>query len=495
LNLATKYLTVYLEGHSMKFLRLKITAGVVLITMMFAAQAFTQAGGIPCDNPCAADPTWFPRTPRPAFQKPNPDEDCDFYRPAWQYLLYLIQEETPGSGPRLLGLDHPDDLFGRPTVARFPSAGKGILRLAPRVAFNGDPLAGAEINQAGSKGVLVDPTTGRAVYYSVHLNEIFSKFIRDNKYDTVLNLKNAPSDQEFPRGSAEFKTSWRILPEGDPGDGYITTTATISKLAKVGVQIVIDSTQKETNKTVALLGIHVVFVLDGHPEFIWATFEHNNNAPELNTTQIKTPPGAPIDAKPVDNLKSWSLYRKGTPANACNLNNKGHLNLDTTSQILNPATDVFRQFHFGNDDESCVIETLNQSVYDGIDASLPKLPDGDAKKRLAALKNYSLRGAMWLNNPAYFREGVDFALLDEEDPKKKILGGDQQLSNAAIETFTQTWTAMTPPAGNQPGSRNSSFCFDCHTTLPKSVGSVTLPAKRLNVSQTLVQRYFQAAAP
>ena len=43
-------------------------------------------------------------------------------------------------------------------------------------------------------------------------------------------------------------------------------------------------------------------------------------------------------------------------------------------------------------------------------------------------------------------------------------------------------------------SRLSNFCFDCHTTMSKSVGNVSLPALRLNVSQTLVQRYFLAAA-
>src|SRR5262249_46853656 len=158
-----------------------------------------------------------------------------------------------------------------------------------------------------------------------------------------------------------------------------------------------------------------------------------------------------------------------------NKNNKGMLTLNAGDQTLSPVTDVFRQFHFGNDDEPCVIETLNQSVYDGISASLAKATNPDAKKRLEALKNYSLRGAMWLNNPAYFREGVDFALLDEQDQTKKILGGDPQLSNAVIETFTQPWKPM------MAGSRQSSFCFDCHRTVAQSLGNVTLPALRLNV--------------
>jgi hypothetical protein len=476
----------------MRFFRLASLVGA-LLTSWFAARL--APGQTPCKHPCGADPGWFPVTELPKFQKPDPDVDCEFYRPAWQYLLYLTQEAVPGSGPRLLDLDRTDDLFGHPAISRFPKAHKGVLALAPRVALDRDPMVGAEINQAGSKGILVDQSTGRAVYYSVHFNEVFSKFIRDHKLDDALNLKNAPPDLEFPRGAAEIKTSWRILPDNDPGDGFITAKATISKLASVGGEVVIDSNATEANKTVALLGIHVVFVLDGHPEFIWATFEHDNNAPELNRTRVTTPPGAAADETVVDNAKSWTLYHQGTAAKDCNIGNKGSkqkVTLNAAQQTLSPVTQVFRRFHFGNDDEPCVIETLNQSVHNQLTAALQTLPPGDNKTRMGALRNYSLRGAMWLNNPAYFREDVDVALLDELNPSSKILGGDPQLSNAAIETFTQPWNAAT---GN-PASRNSKFCFDCHRTMPDSrtVGSlqITLGPKRLNVSQTLVQRYFQA---
>jgi len=472
-------------------LSLPCAAAFLIVVAFTVAAPRLRPGGQPppCDKPCAADSAWFPATPKPNFQKPNPDLDCDFYRPAWQYLLYLIQEETPGSGPRLLALDHPDNVFGRPAVSRFPEAKKGTLRLAPRVALSRDPLSGAEINQASSRGILVDPTTRRAVYYGVHFNEVFSKFLFDNGYNNVLSLANAPPDQEFPRGSAEIKTAWRILPPGDQGDGYLTVSATVSQLRTVGDAIVIDPTATE-DRAVALLGIHVVFVLDGHPEFIWATFEHNNNAPELNQMRVEKPPGAdPNAAVPVDPAKGWSLYRKGKKANECNQNNKGKNMILAADQTLTPVTDVFRQFHFGNDDEPCTIETLNRSVSDQITASLPQVKNEDARKRLAAMKNYSLRGAMWLNNPAYFREGVDFALLDEQDGNKKILGGDLQLSNAVIETFTQHWAAGTAQG------RNSTFCFDCHRTMPQTLPgtAITLRALRLNVSQTLVQRYLHAA--
>ncbi|MDB5392270.1 MAG: hypothetical protein JWM11_7916, partial [Planctomycetaceae bacterium] len=218
-----------------------------------------------------------------------------------------------------------------------------------------------------------------------------------------------------------------------------------------------------------------------------------DNAPELNSTHVTMPPGFPMGAMPVDKMNNFTLYRKGKTVDECNQNNSGVLKLTDATQTLTPVTDVFREFHRGNDDEPCTIDTLNQSVHDGIAAALPKLKDGDSKTRLAALKNYNLMGAMWLNNPAYFREGVDFVLLDEIDPSKKILGGDKQLSNATIETFSQDWVAMTGSTPTMPASRNSQFCFDCHRTTQQGKNGVNLPAMRLGVSQTLVQRYFQAA--
>ena len=47
----------------------------------------------------------------------------------------------------------------------------------------------------------------------------------------------------------------------------------------MGGAVVIDRTKAES-VTVALIGLHVVGVVEDHPEFVWATFEHEDNAPD-----------------------------------------------------------------------------------------------------------------------------------------------------------------------------------------------------------------------
>jgi hypothetical protein len=95
---------------------------------------------------------------------------------------------------------------------------------------------------------------------------------------------------------------------------------------------------------------------------------------------------------------------------------------------------------------------------------------------LAVWKNYSLTGAVWLNNPAYFREGADFAKEDEGDPTKLILGGERKLSNSTMETFTQS---------------SKVNCFTCHRTFGESLnGMQVFPPKRIGVSHILTNDYI-----
>jgi hypothetical protein len=141
---------------------------------------------------------------------------------------------------------------------------------------------------------------------------------------------------------------------------------------------------------------------------------------------------------------------------------------DPMKQTLEPTVPVFREFAFGGDEDGGqTIDSLNQSVRARI-----------TTPELAVWKNYMLIGAMWLNNPAYFREDVNFTELDRADPSKKIIGGDKRLSNSTIETFTQH-------ADNQGYGK---FCFDCHNT--KAVKE--FPPKRLGVSHVLTNVYNHA---
>ncbi len=426
-----------------------------------------------CPAPAAE---WFPKTPPPANSKPDRDCDCGFYKWAWQTFLYITQPDTDGR-PRFLNFETPTGLFKEGATPRFlqskilqAKAKNRMLVLAPRLEKEAAVGDLDSVLQAESQGILVDQN-GRVVYYAQHINPVFVKFVNDNGYTDTTKLKNAPADQKFPTGSLELKSSWKIVAPGEDSSKFFTTRALVPKLVLKAGKIVIDPNDTR-EETVALLGLHVVGVVEGHPEFIWATFEHNLNAPNLPETM------KPDATTPVDSTRTWTLYAKGTRASDCN-QRPGHAPqapltfVDQTKQILDPKVSVFR--HFPSDDNQ--IADLNKTVQE-------QLPNN-----LAVWKNYSLMGAVWLNNPdPDFKLDVDFKKADDdqikahpeigEDPAKRILGGEREMSNASMETFTQP----------------TQSCFSCHKTQAVGVphSEDAFPAKLISVSHVLTNAYINS---
>jgi hypothetical protein len=415
------------------------------------------------DPPCLAPAKWFPNTPPPANAKPNPNLDCDFYSWAWETFLYITQEEHAGSGPRFLRYTTPVQLFGHDADARFPETATKLLILAPRFGEVKFPQTNDVFRQASTNGVLVDQN-GHAVFYATHMNADFVKFVKDNQLTNLQKLHDAPADLKFPKGSLELKSSWKIVQKGEDTTKFFTTQAVIPllKLAADGKTIEVD-TKTTQPQTVALLGLHVVGVVDGHPEFIWATFEHDDNAPNL-PDKVN-----PTDAVPVDPDHGFTLYPKGALASDSNQNNRKTLAFaDVARQLLQPKTSVFRQFKFGGEDQPQPIIELNATVH----VLLPK--------RLAVWKNYSFRGAVWINNPATdFKPDMNFGTINDgiTDDSKKILGGEAKLSNTTMETFSQA----------------TQNCFHCHTSEALPDGS--LGPKLFNVSHILTDAFVNGQPP
>lgn len=396
------------------------------------------------NDSCFALPSWFPRTPPPTNARPDPNSDCDFYRWAWQTFLFATQPINGERGaPQFLAFQTAYEMFGS---APRHSHGPALF-----IPGNLDSVL-----QPGSLAILVD-RNGRAVYYATHLNSQFVKFIRDKGYTDLSKFKEAPIGEYFPKGSVELKSSWRVIGTGEDSRRFFTIRARIPLLTTAANgEVAIDSLRSR-EQTLALIGLHVVGVVEGHPEFIWATFEHDDNAPDLPSS-LK-----PDAAEPVDSLKSWSLYLRGANAADCNKKVATLKLVDRKRQILNSRISVFREFVFGGDDDPNVIRTLNDSVHHMLPA-------------ISVWRNYSFMGAMWLNNPDRdFKESSDFNKLAAALAGTKVLGGDTKLSNTTMETFTQS----------------NENCFSCHNTMAQSIGQGDgIPGKRLNMSHALSAAYM-----
>lgn len=402
-------------------------------------------------QPCVAPAAWFPQsqTPEPDPNQPF-DSFCAFHQWAWQSFLWLTQPD--GDTTRF-------ETF--PTVAdviageRAP-ASAGPMRLAVRaekVDRPAEPLS--EISQANSMGVLVDHG-GRVTYYAQYVNPTMFEEIVSKRWNDPTVLNEIPPDTEFQVGDVELKASWKILAEGEDGSGFLVRKALVDRLVQTaGGGIAVDTDAPPIEVSVALVGLHVVGWVEGHPEAVWATFEQDDNAPDLAPSQS---PSAPVSDR------DWTFYTADTLALDCNQLNSTLLVLDPATQTVTPVTQVCRQFPHGMvagstdpDDQQnlAAITSLNQSV----------------KSQLAAdnlWRNYFEVGAIW----------TDGNLQPNDDLQANRLGSTL-LNSSTIETFTQN-----------VASENN--CFSCHNTLmynPTDPSIQPLQGTNLNVSHIIMEAY------
>lgn len=474
---------------------------------------------------CAASDDWLPHTPelQQYLPLPHPSSECPFYRGGWQNFLHAMEPDASGR-PALLGYPMIDTVF-TPTVA--PTGTRAYL---------------GDIKQAGGREILVDQN-GNSLYYAIHVNQAFADFIRANGLETAEALRAYPSDPvkktlTFPPGVVEFKSAWQVV-EGDEAAvaaqtaDYIAMTTTVPTLSQdPTTKRIVEDRYTPRTVTVRLLAIHVVFTLPGHPEFIWASFEHSTGTPDTQAADLQRDVAPTIGGEnptladplnlmndtvvsPADHI----LYKGGTSAKLGNqavAENKLTL---VGQKFPAQGTSVYRMFPASKSNTTHpddAITSLNHNVEAlfAEKAAAGLLSAGDRRG------HYRLVGAQWMDKPRFFkldsplqndesspfltdhveRQGdqtvtVPGVSLDEltrdivengSDADLSILAGEDRLSSTAMESFTQG-----------PSSFNN--CFTCHNTqaitangIPLSRDKTGTPVKLLdpgllNVSHVLTQ--------
>jgi hypothetical protein len=469
-------------------------------------------------NVCEASAEWLedPNGTPPVqmfLPLPHPGGECPFYRGGWQNFLIATEPDSEGR-PRLVSYPTIDTIF-TPKVPHKPGR-----------AFLGG------IKQAGGRQIVIDQN-GNTLYYGIHVNQAYADFIHANHLETADALRAYPNDPVqsklfFPAGVVELKSAWQVV-EGDVAGqtvDYISMTTTVPTLAQDPVTHVITE-DRDTPRTVTvrLLALHVVYTLPGHPEFIWASFEHSTGTPDSAATDNHrdVAPIVPDDKNPVDSdptnahntvevsAQDFLLYKAHTPAN------EGNKAIDETQLTLvgqkfsGQQTSIYRMFPASKSnttDPDDDVTSLNHNVEALFLRDQDKLSPADKRG------HYRLIGALWMDKPEFF--GVDQSIQNDEtspllldhdeqgklvkavpldqlkqgiidngsDSPYSILAGEDRLSSTAMESFTQG-----------PGDFNN--CFTCHNT--QAITAKGVPFKRdlggqklldpglLNVSHVLTE--------
>lgn len=392
------------------FISISLIISLYLGALFFSATASAISPTSTENYNCAANPTWFSAPSMPLEVKKSARDGtsnfCDFYQFSWQAFAYLMAPSS--SDKRLRNFEdrnqYPElrvDSSGAPANS-CDSSSKGTTLFVRNVksGLAGDPfLIPERIGQAGGGATIYDQQ-GNVVYYDI-------KFDRG-----TCDVEKVKDQANFPSGTTELKTAWKVIKDGDTPSNYITMEARIG------------SDKKTT--LLGMIGFHIAIATKDHPEFVWATFEHNTNIP--NCVAPKT--GV-----------NWSFISAACESALANQDNSAIIQCNFNhptkqSSITGTPTEICRYYANGSapgdphyDENVGDITSLNTNVQ-------PYLK-GEA---FSVLSNYFNLGALWLSDPS-------------KDSDISNQRGSLRLANAVAETDYMDVNLDAPFISN---------CFGCH---------------------------------
>jgi hypothetical protein len=324
-------------------------------------------------------------------------------------------------------------------------------------------------------------SSGNPVWYEMKLNQTeFNGIVSGQFYNaaaqkcivsggsyngqTQLCTPNAPAPQQvkLPLNSMEMKATWRQLTDASQYPQYLTTNAVVVQNGTC------------TPMTLGLVGLHIVQKTPSQPNWIWATFEQVNNAPNNSS------PGSSPYA-----FYNPACTTKAIPA-TCTASSA------TTSCAANAPPAYTLTNWFSN--KTCPaypvqvtrmtpVSPLSQQV----NAAAQQMIAGANGK--SVFQYYELIDAVWTTSPndPYAAGGEPSSPL----PMPNMNPG-YSVANSVSETYIQT---MAPP--QLPSPQSGSMCINCHrygSTAGRGaasdysflIGSATLPTAARPAVRSLI---------
>jgi hypothetical protein len=294
-------------------------------------------------------------------------------------------------------------------------------------------------NQPFKTGPLIDQRNNYAIFDILMNRVMFDYMIEHKLYSRAgqMSADNATLKIDFPSadnaadkvGAIMLKVSWKILtPEDDKGKFHHVDALVAMPVAADG-----QSDAPCLERTLGLVGIHIVHKTTSRPQWIWTSFEHNDNVPEQKDVDAR-------DADPANSKlnSSYNFYDPSCPADKCPVN-------ETPPRPWDPEPADHLQFRKSTDGHIMFNSQITRVV-----------PLSEANKRMnsqfqalldrTVWKNYMLIGTQWPSSFPCSADKVKGAIDPRTDfdkqpdmncgpaPLKSRLPRFN-LSNSAIPTF------------------------------------------------------------
>jgi hypothetical protein len=345
------------------------------------------------------------------------------------------------------------------------------IQIVQRFIINGLPifvdpfgnLDPVEQGQANTDAVL-ETQNNSLVYYTIAVNDVYAYFLTGAKTSGITPFPSFfPTTQAdltsivnfaktkgvtFPDPNAlaiEVKASWvdaSKLPGN--GAGYVTMSAKVPVYDKTSSTTWTPTTKTE-DVNLAMVGMHVVGSAAGHPEMIWATFEHVGNTPPATYSYNSTSGTKTVNQ---NTAGTWLFSAKGAaaPFNAMHMQLSG-ANIQAVSSkppnapppfTISPSNTIrWKPFGASSDVSPNPVDgspaASNTEIISINNSVRGMLIGGDVRS------NYIMSGATWT--------------IGGKAPTSSNQVGTSLLANSTMETYVQ---------GTSTVAAGSTNCFSCH---------------------------------
>jgi hypothetical protein len=354
-----------------------------------------------------------------------------------------------------------------------------------------------DVEQGQADGSVLMAQTGSLVYYGITVNDVYAYFLTGVKNNQILPGTHFPTtaadlsqittyaaahSKTFPDPEAlaiEVKTSWVEAASLPNLSSYITINATIPTYNQSNPNVWVPNGQKTVQ--MALVGIHVVGSTGGspgHPEMIWATFEHKSNAPDVSYSYVST---SGVKTVNPDFSQSW-LFCASNPAGGARFN-QAHIqedslnpgNIIAVSPFAISPSNTMRVNAWGGaanaspnpvDAPSSPLATAasaasNSEIISTNNSVRGLLNSGDVRN------NYIMTGATWTIGGA--SPTTNFGNPGNSAISTGKAVGTSQMANTTMETYQQLDFAL---PFHSSFSQFSNNCFSCHSSNTTSVSHI-----------------------
>lgn len=389
------------------------------------------------------------------------NSNCDFYKWSEQMFLWMTSKDDSNKAV----FESSDFYTVSPKINGqrdlIPNKPGQLLRAMANVDKTGKIVS--EEGQA-TDDVLMD-ANGNLVYYISMVNDVYAEFLNavhqkkmaGDKFPTTKAERDSIFNFAQENGvvlknpnalAIEIKTSWVDATSLSNVDEFLTIDAVVPVYKKNSNTLWIINGERKVK--LALVGMHIVGSANGHPEMIWATFEHKRNTPN-QAYQYVNKDGI-TETVLADGEKDWLLNSEPRA-----INNQSHMVFSGDSIKANPLCDIspsntLRTKPWGSavdvkpNAEDASPAASNSEIIAINNAVISKLKGKDVRK------NYIFIGATWTANGAG-PNGYSYNPSVDSLSVPGVAIGASQLANSTMETYAQN------------GDKYNTFgsCFSCHS--------------------------------